>query len=87
MKKNTEKPRVFCVGWHKTGTTTMGEALLLLGYKVVGARLDLATPLLAGNTQEVIDLAQQFDAFQDVPWAALYQELDEAYPGSKFILT
>jgi hypothetical protein len=87
MVDKNNKPKVFCIGWHKTGTTTMGEALLLLGYKVVGARLDLAEQLLKGNTQHAINLAKDYEAFQDVPWAALFKDLDQAYPNSKFILT
>ena len=33
------------------------------------------------------DLVARYDAFQDNPWPVLYRDLDEAYPGSKFILT
>lgn len=80
--------KVFCIGWHKTGTTTLGDALLILGYKnVLGARLDLVDYLLNGDVQKVLDLASGFDALQDVPWNALYKELDIRFPGSKFILT
>ena len=82
-----KKGKVICIGWHKTGTTTLGDALLVLGYHVVGARLDLSKKLLAGETDEAIKLAADFNALQDVPWNALYKELDQAYPGSKFILT
>ena len=64
----------------------MGLALIELGYKVVGARLDTVQDLNAGRVDRVIRLAEQFEAFQDVPWAALYRELDEAFPGSRFIL-
>jgi hypothetical protein len=81
-----KEPKVICLGWHKTGTSTMGLALLQLGYKVVGARLDTVDDLVAGRADRVVDLAREFDGFQDVPWAALYRELDEAFPGSKFIL-
>ena len=80
-------PRVFCVGWHKTGTSTLGLALIKLGYSVLGCRLDMVHPLRDGDTGEVFELAGQFDALQDVPWAALYRDLDERFPGSKFILT
>lgn len=65
----------------------MGLALLELGYEVVGARLDMAEPLLAGDYETPIKEAGKFQALQDVPWAALYKELDDAYPNSKFILT
>lgn len=80
-------PRVFCVGWHKTGTSTLGLALIELGYSVVGCRLDMVHPLRRGDLDSVLETAGQFDAVQDVPWAALFRELDERYPGSRFILT
>jgi hypothetical protein len=83
----SSRPRVFCIGWHKTGTTTLGLALIKLGYSVLGCRLDMVHPLRAGNTETVLDLAGRFDALQDVPWAALYRELDDRFPGSRFILT
>ncbi len=88
MTRNLDnRPRVFCVGWHKTGTSTLGLALIELGYSVLGCRLDMIHPLRRGDISEVIDLAGQFDALQDVPWAALYRDLDERFPGSRFILT
>lgn len=79
--------KVFCIGWHKTGTTTLGDALLKLGYKVLGARLDLAEKLQAGKLDEVLDEAQDYDALQDVPWNALFKQLDKRFPDSKFVLT
>ncbi len=85
-RKQALKPRVFCVGWHKTGTTTLGLALLQLGYSVVGCRMDMVHPLVRGDLETVIRTAGEFDALQDIPWAALFRELDAAYPGSKFIL-
>ncbi|WP_127844465.1 sulfotransferase family protein [Psychroflexus aestuariivivens] len=85
---NTQtKPKVVCIGWHKTGTSTMGDALLSLGYKVIGAREDLAYSLLEENIQPALTVADDFEALQDVPWAALFKELDQAFPNSKFILT
>lgn len=82
-----KKPKVICIGWHKTGTSSMGSALLKLGYKVLGAREDMAYPLLKGDVETPINTAAEFEALQDMPWAALYKELDLAYPNSKFILT
>ena len=64
----------------------MGLALIELGYKVVGARLDTVEDLNAGRVDRIMRLAEQYDAFQDVPWAALYRELDKAFPGGRFIL-
>ena len=79
--------KVICIGMHKTGTTTLGLALLDLGYSVMGARIDLAPDLLDGKIDVVINVATPYEALQDVPWALLYKELDEKFPNSKFILT
>lgn len=79
--------KVICIGWHKTGTSTMGDALIELGYNVLGARVDLAEELLNGNVSEALEVAAPFPALQDVPWNGLYRELDRAFPDSKFILT
>lgn len=84
MKNNR---KVICIGWHKTGTSTMGEALIQLGYEVLGARLDTTDYLFDNDIESVIEIARPFDALSDVPWAALFKELDNAFPGSKFILT
>ncbi len=86
MTFNTHS-KVICIGWHKTGTTTMGDALLKLGYSVLGARVDLADELLAGNIDAALHQTLPFSALQDVPWNALFRELDRAFPGSRFILT
>ncbi len=86
-RKRSNDPRVFCIGWHKTGTSSLGYALVQLGYSVLGCRLDMVHPLRQGDLFAVLELAGQFDALQDVPWAALYTELDQAFPGSRFILT
>lgn len=79
--------KIFCIGFHKTGTTSLAEALRVLGYTVTGPNfvedkriLDQALPL-------ALEVAQRYDAFQDNPWPILYREMDEAFPGSKFILT
>ena len=85
-RKLPDRPRVFCIGWHKTGTSTLGMALIRLGYSVLGCRLDMVHPLRRGDLDSVLEVAGQFDALQDVPWAALYRELDQRYPGSRFIL-
>ena len=86
MKKINDS-KVICIGWHKTGTSSIGDALIYLGYKVVGARLDLYNSLSRGDLKPAFEISKEFNALQDVPWAALYKELDNEYPGSKFILT
>ena len=79
--------KVFCIGFQKTGTTSLGEALGLLGYSVTGPNFLTNQDL----ENQVYDLAlaitEKYDAFQDNPWPLLYKEMDQKFPGSKFILT
>jgi len=81
------KPKVFCIGFHKTGTTTLEVALKKLGYKVTGS-FGTKDPDIAGKVHEMAyAMVERFDAFEDNPWPVLYKELDARFPGSKFILT
>ena len=81
--------KVFGVGFHKTGTTTLKWALKELGYSVGGIQQGkhLLKDIKQSNWAPVFEVADQYDALQDNPWPLLYKELDEQYPGSKFILT
>jgi hypothetical protein len=81
------RPKVFCIGFHKTGTKSLGAALATLGYRVTGPN-GVNDPDIARNALTLAhELVRQCDAFQDNPWPLLYREMDESYPGSKFILT
>ncbi len=79
--------KVFCIGFHKTGTTSLHRALSQLGYRVCGLRKDLVAPLLSGDPAPIREAVRAFDAFEDNPWPLLFRQLDEAVPGSRFILT
>jgi hypothetical protein len=79
--------KVFGIGFHKTGTSTLGVALRKLGYKVCGDRLELVDTLIQDDLSSALKLVEEYDAFQDNPWPLLYKELDFRYPNSKFILT
>jgi hypothetical protein len=81
------KQKVFGIGFHKTGTSSLATALSILGYKVCGAQNKLSDALINKNFTPFIDLAKSFDAFEDDPWNILYKEMDKAFPNSKFILT
>lgn len=87
LRYGRPEQKVICVGFQKTGTTSLQYALSLLGFRVGGifSLRDIDTP--DAMTAHALELAKRFDALADNPWATLYQELDEAFPGSKFILT
>lgn len=79
--------KIFGIGFHKTGTTSLAAALTLLGYRVTGPN-GVRDPHIARNALPMaLGLVPQFDAFQDNPWPILYRDLDQQFPGSKFILT
>lgn len=78
--------KVFCVGFHKTGTTSLSVALKVLGYQVTGPN-GVNDPNIDKNVLSMAyELIEKYDAFQDNPWPILYKEIDEKYPKSKFIL-
>ncbi len=78
--------KVFVIGLSKTGTTSLHAALERLGYRSIHnpeAMLRLDGEALSVAT----DFATSYDALSDLPVAAFYRELDQAFPGSRFILT
>lgn len=74
--------KIFGIGWPKTGTTSLKTCFEILGYSFYGYQ-----PRLVGNLEQVIAIARRFETFKDWPWSLYYKELDEAFPGSKFVLT
>lgn len=79
--------KVFCIGFHKTGTTSMGKALEALGYAVTGPN-GTRDPEIARRVYTMAErLLTQYDAFQDNPWPILYKWCHERHPDAKFILT
>lgn len=81
------KQKIFGIGFHKTGTTSLAKALSILGYRVTGPNWIADRNIGKNVYQKAFKLAEQYDAFQDNPWAVIFKELDGRFPGSKFILT
>lgn len=80
--------KVFSIGFHKTGTSSLGEALRQLGYSpIANYTPELLPHIQSENWSEVENFCQQYQAFEDNPWPLIYRELDERFPGSKFVLT
>lgn len=90
-----QEEKVFCLGFSKTGTTSLEKALEILGYNVCKGHWNLKHNdyLLAlwihGDKKEILKLSEYWDAFADAPWGGtdLYKDLFERYPDAKFILT
>lgn len=81
--------KVFCIGFQKTGTTSLEVALQSMGYTVkscFGRELTLER-LRQTFVQAGLEIAREYDAVEDMPWPLMFRELDEAFPGARFILT
>ncbi|MEQ8910256.1 MAG: lasso peptide biosynthesis B2 protein [Vicingaceae bacterium] len=90
------KPKIFCIGLGKTGTSSLAKALEYMGYHV-GRRqqvftqhypdFDLIKAIQSKNYETIFEIIPKFDAFVDNPWPLLYQELAQQYPDAKFVLS
>jgi hypothetical protein len=79
--------KVFGIGWSKTGTTSLGEALEILGFTPhIGYRDDLVLAVKRGQLHKVFMETDESEAFEDWPWPLLYREMAERYPDAKFVL-
>jgi Sulfotransferase domain len=87
-----ERPRIFCIGLNKTGTSSFHEAMTILGFESlhfggsdvhnrVLAAIEAGAPLLS-------NLDPRFDAFSDIGLLSRrFVMLDRQYPGSRFVFT
>jgi hypothetical protein len=74
--------KIFCIGFQKTGTTTLGKALSILGYEVCSGG---PKSVINSDPSKVLlktkNLVNQYDAFEDVPCLNLP---DSRLPISRF---
>jgi hypothetical protein len=81
--------RVFVIGSSRTGTSSIGVALMELGFTYTGWHPRLVEDLRRGDLEPVDCVVRQYEAFKDPPWNVgdFYKALDARYPRSKFINT
>jgi hypothetical protein len=88
--------KVFCIGFPKTGTSSLASALATLGYNVCRRlpmlqsalpNVDLIGELKNKDYSKILAATKDFDAFCDNPWLLLYKEIEKQHPNCKFILT
>lgn len=80
--------RIFGLGLSKTGTSSLAEALTILGFPAVHYPWDETTvaQLERGDCRLHV-LEEQYRAATDIPIAPFYRGFDQAWPDSRFILT
>jgi hypothetical protein len=88
--------KIFCIGFYKTGTTTLYDALRTLGYHTVNGDTPGSYPgaddgatlirqIDAGDYRlPTFDL---FDAFSDNPYFRIWRQIHTMFPDAKYILT
>lgn len=87
--------KLFCIGFPKTGTTSLENALKILGYKVCNGHYNnnrtnyLVGLFLNKDYKELDRIIGYFDAFCDIPFGGtdFYIYLSKKYPEAKFIHT
>lgn len=85
------KPKIFCVGANKTGTTSLKYAMKELGY-VVGLQRtaeNLIDDWAKRDFRRMIKYCKSAEFFQDIPFSLdfTYVIMDHVFEDSKFILT
>lgn len=90
-KSSPFKGKIFCIGANKTGTTSLKQAFINLGFTVGDQRTAelMLRSYIRGEYSGLIEYCQTAQVFQDIPfsWPDVYKKLDAAFPGSKFILS
>ncbi len=83
---NTAQAKIFGIGLSKTGTSSLAQALQILGYKTLDNMG--ASRYVAGDLSSIdMDTVEAHEALTDTPIPSFYRELDARFPRSKFILT
>jgi hypothetical protein len=88
MKIGPIPTRIFGIGMHKTATSSLNSALKILGFESTHWESPrhakkIYEEVISGRSKTL----ERYYAASDLPITILYRELDEMYPGSKFILT
>jgi hypothetical protein len=79
--------KVFGVGVHRTGTTTLSYCMRRFGFRHCGYQLPLLEAWCAGDPGPLFAAADEVDSAGDWPWPLAFRELDARYPEARFVLT
>lgn len=88
LRKPQYNSKVFCIGYNKTGTTTIGKSLEMLGYRNSSFNKKVFREYYkTGQIDKVLDYTARFDSVDDLPWLRIdmIPILDKKFPHSKFI--
>lgn len=87
-ESSISEEKIFGIGLNKTGTTSLGIALEILGYtNHVSYDLNLIKDWKSGKFNKIHEVGDSNNNFEDWPWPLMYKRLYLRYPNAKFILT
>lgn len=91
VTKSVTSEKIFCIGAHRTGTTSMAYILKALGYDVCpdGYGYNQMENYWDGQYNKIFELADLHNGFSGPPWnlGHCYRLVAGLYPTAKFILT
>ena len=80
--------KVIGVGYNKTGTTTLGTCLEMLGSeRHTSISRDALLLHYVGERDAVLRLMDYYTSFEDWPWPLLFREAYARFPDARFVLT
>lgn len=90
-KRKNQKNKIFCIGFNKTGTTTIARVMKDFGYQLgdqTKSELLLKNWFLR-DFKSITDFCNTAEGFQDIPFSLpyTYTVLDNYFHNAKFILT
>ncbi|XP_078361899.1 uncharacterized protein LOC144646232 [Oculina patagonica] len=91
---NRRNMKVICAGLSKTGTKSIAKALQILGFSVFDFKEHItihhdewASIYRRGKQPDFLSMYQDVDAVTDLPAAVWYEEIYQAFPDAKVILS
>lgn len=88
MKNKKQEIKVFGIGLNKTGTSSLGKALKILGFmRHQTYNLEFTELWFNGDTSAIYSCIDKNNSFEDWPWPMMYKEIYNKYENAYFILT
>lgn len=81
------KPKIFGIGLNKTGTSSLKQVFVQLGFVHLDRKPRLMKHWKKREYDQIFDFIEDYQTFEDWPWPLMVPELLERYPTAKFILT
>ncbi|MCA8991919.1 MAG: hypothetical protein KDA88_08065 [Planctomycetaceae bacterium] len=80
-------PKVVCLGFHKTGTTTFGRCMKILGLRHRSVHPNSFLHFLHGRIDVLLETMRHYDSFDGWPLTLVYRDLYSRFSESLFVPT